>query len=328
MPELKAITLAGTNITTTALGFGCNDLLGNKTQAQGLRLLEAAYDAGVRHFDVARKYNFGEAETLVGLFAQGRRDKITITTKFGMQPPGKLAQNKGVVQVLRTAIRASPLLRKMASRGAKAVTQRRQFDVASAQASLEKSLIELKTDYIDVFLLHECEFADCGAGLLQFLQDARTAGKIRAFGIGTSPANTRIIYEDAPEFTGVLQFKHTILDPSLDQLFEPRATRPRPAFILHGAVSELPMISKKLQTDQSFARAMRDCFGIDGIDTSLLAGLLLQQALYANPDGLVLFRSANPDRIAGNVRAATEISVDAAAFERFAGIVVQQTDRS
>lgn len=52
-----------------------------------MRLLDAAYDAGIRHFDVAPLYGQGEAAALFGEFPRGRRDKVTVTTKFGISHP-------------------------------------------------------------------------------------------------------------------------------------------------------------------------------------------------------------------------------------------------
>src|SRR2546428_83538 len=116
MADLKRVTLPGTPVTTTALGFGCSSLLGGKTRAEGLRLLESAYEAGIRHFDVARYYSFGDAEGLVGEFARGRRDRITITTKFGLQPHRRLAKARGALQLVRRMMRASPLARDLVRR--------------------------------------------------------------------------------------------------------------------------------------------------------------------------------------------------------------------
>ena len=80
---MRTVTLAGTELTTSVLGFGCNALLGEKTSTNGLALLDAAFDAGIRYFDVARVYGYGEAETLVGKFSKGKRTEILIASKFG-----------------------------------------------------------------------------------------------------------------------------------------------------------------------------------------------------------------------------------------------------
>ena len=68
MPSLANFSLPGTPLTTTVIGFGCSNLFGGKTREEGLRLLEVAYDCGIRHFDVARYYGFGDAEGLLGEF--------------------------------------------------------------------------------------------------------------------------------------------------------------------------------------------------------------------------------------------------------------------
>ena len=56
------------------------------TTSRRLRLLETAYAHGIRHFDTAPLYGQGEAESLLGQFSRGKRDSITITTKFGLIP--------------------------------------------------------------------------------------------------------------------------------------------------------------------------------------------------------------------------------------------------
>jgi len=98
---MKTVTLPGATTTTTAIGFGGSNLLGPRSRAEGRALLEAAFDAGIRHFDVARSYSSGDAESVVGDFLQSRRDQVTVTTKFGLQPP-KLAGG------LRPADRTGP----------------------------------------------------------------------------------------------------------------------------------------------------------------------------------------------------------------------------
>ena len=74
--------------TTTRLGFGCSSLMGAMGRRASLAILEAAYDAGIRHFDVAPMYGYGEAESCLGEFLQRHRNQVTVTTKYGI-PPGK-----------------------------------------------------------------------------------------------------------------------------------------------------------------------------------------------------------------------------------------------
>ena len=61
--------------TTTRLGYGCSSLMGALGQKESLALLEAAYDAGVRHFDVAPLYGFGQAEGCLGEFLARHRGR-------------------------------------------------------------------------------------------------------------------------------------------------------------------------------------------------------------------------------------------------------------
>ncbi|MBC7769860.1 MAG: aldo/keto reductase, partial [Phycisphaerales bacterium] len=70
---------------TTRLGFGIAPFSGSFSSAQAVALLNAAYESGVRHFDTAPIYGWGEGEESVGAFAAGKRD-LTIVTKAGMSP--------------------------------------------------------------------------------------------------------------------------------------------------------------------------------------------------------------------------------------------------
>src|SRR6059058_1826376 len=82
---LPTLCLGDTGVETSALGLGCADLMRAGTAARR-RLLAAALDAGVRHYDVAPMYGLGLAEHEIGRFAHGRRDRLVIATKFGIEP--------------------------------------------------------------------------------------------------------------------------------------------------------------------------------------------------------------------------------------------------
>jgi aryl-alcohol dehydrogenase-like predicted oxidoreductase len=325
---MKTVNVPGTDITTTAVGFGCSNLLGDKTRDEGIRLLHTAYDAGVRHFDVARYYGFGGAESLVGEFARGKRDRITITTKFGIQPPipdasrvtGTL-QNQAI-QIARHLVRLSPFIRDLARRNMSRVVKGGQFDVSTAKMSLETSLRELGTDYIDIYLLHECSPEDCQPSLLAFLEQARREGKIKSFGIGTSIEATEAICAYHPEYATVIQFQSDITNRNVEKAkaFVAKTAGKR-AIITHGSMGTARALMRRLQEESGLAAALLDDLGMDGTDPAVLSALIMQQALRANPDGIVLFRSESPERIRSNVRAVSEPQVSAEQVERFESLL-------
>src|SRR6185369_3455607 len=72
----------------SAIGLGCMNLshaYGTPpSREQGERVLLAALDAGVTHFDTAAVYGFGANESLLGKVLSGRRNSITLASKGGM----------------------------------------------------------------------------------------------------------------------------------------------------------------------------------------------------------------------------------------------------
>lgn len=323
MSELRRLTLPGTAVTTTVLGFGCSGLLGDKTPEEGTRLLSAAYEAGIRHFDVARYYGYGDAEGLVGALAKGRRDQVTLTTKFGIQPIGPVAQSKGVIRVVRRVMRFSPLIRDLVRRKVSSLVQRGRFDVESARSSLETSLRELKTDYVDIFLLHECEPEDCQSmDLLEFLTQSRQQGKILSFGVGGAFSRIEAVCRAAPEFTAVAQFDSQLLSDHVRRVPQKNQQNGRTrALITFGSFSALSWLRSELKGDCKFAAQCSEALEADIHDPAVLPGLILQQALHANPSGLTIFRSSRPENIMQNVRSVTDRPFGAEALEQFNRLV-------
>ncbi|HEV3121649.1 MAG TPA: aldo/keto reductase, partial [Isosphaeraceae bacterium] len=179
---MTTVTLPGTTLTTTRLGFGCSALLGPRSKSQALELLETAYDSGIRHFDVARSYGFGDAEGVVGEFLKRHPNGLTVTTKFGLQPLKAVARMRFLVNLARQLMRLSPALRRAIGAQARNVVKQGAFAVPDVQESLETSLHELGRERIEVYLLHDCRLEDCTPELLAFLHEAARAGKIGHFG--------------------------------------------------------------------------------------------------------------------------------------------------
>ena len=81
---MNEIELGSSGLRTPQIGFGCSALLGRSGRSDSLKALGVAWDEGVRFFDTARAYGYGESEGLLGEFLRGRRDQAVIATKFGI----------------------------------------------------------------------------------------------------------------------------------------------------------------------------------------------------------------------------------------------------
>jgi aryl-alcohol dehydrogenase-like predicted oxidoreductase len=172
--------------TSSRLGFGCGSVMGRVGRSQSLRAVDAALDAGITHFDVARSYGYGEAEALVGEALRGKRDRVVIASKFGLSAPraaGALRALKPLAQQLAAKVPGARSAMRALLGAAQPAADR--FSVTAAAASLDQSLAALKTDYLDILFLHDCAAEDLSDELLGFLDARVAAGKIRAYGVAT-----------------------------------------------------------------------------------------------------------------------------------------------
>jgi hypothetical protein len=108
------------------IGLGCMNLshaYGQPpTEEQASRLLLAAIDLGVEHFDTAALYGFGKNECLVGKVLKPIREKIFLASKCGMTG----VEGKRVIDGRPKTLRAT----------------------------IEQSLTNLETDVLDLYYLH------------------------------------------------------------------------------------------------------------------------------------------------------------------------------
>jgi D-threo-aldose 1-dehydrogenase len=297
---LETIALPGSGRVTTRLGFGGSGLMGGMSERESLRLLETAFDAGIRHFDVAPAYGHGQAERCLGKFLRGKRDQVTVATKYGILPParsGLLGIARGLA---RPAIARLPAVRKRVARAAAGLRSKGRFSGEEARLSLARSLRELRVEAIDVWLLHEAAAGDLdNSDLLPLLKDARKRGLIGAFGVGGDRGHLTALWQGHREYCGVLQFGWSVLE---------RNSEFPGAFAIHyRAISGAfgPM-RRFLQQDFDRRRQWSNVVDCDLSDSKLLAGVLLQAALAANPGGMVLFSSRVPEHIRANVQVIEE----------------------
>jgi aryl-alcohol dehydrogenase-like predicted oxidoreductase len=156
----------GKDLEVSALGLGCMSM----TSAYGpaadkgemIKMLRAAHDLGVTHFDTAEAYGPFANETLVGEALQPIRAKVTIATKFGFDIDLETGQRKG------------------------GTNSRPEHVKAVAEASLKR----LRTDHIDLFYQHRVD-PDVPIGdVAGAIKDLIVEGKVKHFGMSEAAAAT------------------------------------------------------------------------------------------------------------------------------------------
>jgi diketogulonate reductase-like aldo/keto reductase len=313
---LRSILPLGSN----PIGFGCGGLLCGMDQVASLRLLETAIDCGITYFDTARMYGFGNAEAVLGRALLHRRDRFIIASKAGIFPASRSiplrALNRGIKFLHNIAPPLAsqvPTLRAIHPRFG-------QLRVPDIRKSLEQSLKKLRTDYLDIFLLHECTEVDVdNAELRYFLQELQKEGKIRAFGIATGITETIHIMKAHPNLTSIVQIPNSIWNMNMQRL---------PCPIKGGVVTHSILthrfhdLAKQLSSNISLAKKWKSAIHIDPIDKAALARVLMAHALHTNPDGVVLFFSTKSENICAIANVATSVSRDVAVMEAMTDLAV------
>jgi aryl-alcohol dehydrogenase-like predicted oxidoreductase len=269
-------------------------------------LLDVAYDAGIRHFDVARAYGRGGTELILGDFLKRRHD-ATVTTKYGILPPLHSSWQARLRQVSRPLVqfvRRSPTLGATVS-VITPTAKRARFTADEARRSLEISLRSLKRDHIELFLMHEPSAKDlANAGLLDFLHDAAARGVIGAFGVGVRADKLTDLRSERPDYCRVMQFNSTAVDP------DPIGPDARTFCITYRPVSErLGLRYDRIMADSAEAKRWSDAVGLDLSAPGQFRTLMLKAALIRRPGGVVLFSSTKPEHIRANAAAATDASL-------------------
>jgi D-threo-aldose 1-dehydrogenase len=325
MPERRMAKIAkpGIAVGTPGVGFGCGSLTGTGL-GNANRVLESAFDAGVRHFDTARYYGYGEGEGILGRFLKGRRSEVTITTKFGIEPPQRTTALGVGLYVGRRVVRLLPFARGFLQRGTKSLVKNGAFSAHQARRSLETSLRELSTDHIDFYLLHDYIVRkEPPDELLAFLEDCVKAGKIHSFGIGTGFENVLQALDREPRLCSIVQFQNSVLTRTCDRL--PRDHWDR-LVITHGALggsyrSVLAFLEARIDVAKDWTVKL----GCDRLDEDTLSALMLNHAAEANPRGLVLFSSRDPARVRKNVKAVLEPDFSPEQIALFGELVNQES---
>ena len=159
------------------------------TDEEAWRVLEAAWESGVRYFDTAPHYGLGLSERRLGAFLRTKpRDEYVVSTKVG--------------RLLRDNPAAQPGELDLDNDFHVPATLRREWDASEAgiRASVEESLTRTGLDRFDILFLHDPERYDLDGAIdtaLPALEKLRAEGIADGVGVGsmTTDALTRCVRE-------------------------------------------------------------------------------------------------------------------------------------
>jgi aryl-alcohol dehydrogenase-like predicted oxidoreductase len=159
-------TLGKSDLEVSAIGLGCMGMSSAYGPAadkgEMIKLIRAAHDLGVTHFDTAEAYGPFVNEELVGEALQPIRDKVAIATKFGFDIDLETGARRGGTNSRPGHIK----------------------QVANA------ALKRLRTDTIDLFYQHRVDpnvpIEDVAGALKELISE----GKVKHFGMSEAAVQT------------------------------------------------------------------------------------------------------------------------------------------
>lgn len=154
--ETRAFGRTGVRVTPITLGSWpmSGDRYGRIDDSEAVRTIHAAMDQGITSFDTAPGYGSGHAEETLGAALAGRRDQAIITTKCGIVPAAHATGQPG-----------------------------RDASRASIMREIEDSLRRLRTDHVDVYLLHWPDEATPLEETMAAMDEIQRTGKARLIGV-------------------------------------------------------------------------------------------------------------------------------------------------
>jgi hypothetical protein len=187
---MKKNKLGKTGLEVSCLGAGLSEIghrLDISREAEADRVLNAALDGGINFLDTAACYDI--SEELIGRTIAHRRDEYILATKAGHVTGGYSGE---------------------------------EWTAQTISDSIERSLVRMKTDRLDIVQLHSCGVDILERGeVIEALVAARQAGKTRF--IGYSGDNEAAAWAIASGHFDTLQTSYNLVDQRARSLLFPAA---------------------------------------------------------------------------------------------------------
>jgi aryl-alcohol dehydrogenase-like predicted oxidoreductase len=152
------------DLKVSRIGLGCMGMSHiytgrDQSDADSIRTIHRALELGVTHIDTAEMYGPFLNEVLVGKALKGRRDSVTLASKFGLMSHVGSA----------SSVDSSP---------------------ANIRIAIEGQLTRLDTDHIDLYYQHRVDKTVPIEDVIGTLAELVTEGKIRHIGLSEAGQNT------------------------------------------------------------------------------------------------------------------------------------------
>jgi aryl-alcohol dehydrogenase-like predicted oxidoreductase len=166
---MKYRTYPNSDVTVSEVGFGLwttsTGWWGEKSDDDAVAMLRAAYDLGITLYDAADTYGNGRSEEQLAAAFGDRRERVVYATKFGYDFSTSAQERRGQSELPQ------------------------DFSPAFVRRALEDSLKRLRTEYVDIYQMHNARMAQIeDDALWELLESFKREGKIRMYGVALGPA--------------------------------------------------------------------------------------------------------------------------------------------
>jgi aryl-alcohol dehydrogenase-like predicted oxidoreductase len=295
---METRVIGHSDLRVSLVGLGCNNFGGRLDLAGTRKVVDKALDMGITLFDTADIYGErGGSESFLGEVLGPRRKSIVLATKFAkaMDKEGKL----------------------------------RGGSPAYVRSALDASLKRLKTDWIDLYQMHETDSGTPIEETIATLEELKQTGKIRAYGCSNFPAAVLREGQDSAKRLGAAGFasfqdEYSLLNRAIEQELIPAASRydmsllpfyPLASGLLTGKYSRSaalpsgtrlagnPRTAEKVLTDKNWHRVEALKAFCESRERSLLE-LAISWLAGRRPVVSVIAGATKPEQVEANVKAA------------------------
>lgn len=202
---MKQVSLGAQGLKVPAIGLGCmgmSEFYGATSEAENLRVLDRAASLGCTFWDTSDIYGPFTNEILLSKALAGRRDKITLATKFGI------------------------------SRGEDGSFRGLEGGADYVKACCDASLKRLGTDYIDLYYQHRVDPKTPIEETVGAMAELVKAGKVRYLGLSEADAET-IARAHAVHPVSALQTEYSLWSREVEANILPTVQRLQIGFVAY-----------------------------------------------------------------------------------------------